>query len=601
MSFQPTRFYYVNSRSEGLVEPDFKPSTVLSKTNYLPMLACMLALFICVLLTRPIVSMGVADDWSYIWSARVLANTGHLTYNGWATAILGWQIYLGALFIKLFGFSFTIVRSSVLVVSLACCGLMQRTFVRLGISEWSASIATLTLILSPVSLPLSFSFMSDIPGLFVILICIYCCLRASQAISDRVALGWLACAALSNVAGGTVRQIAWLGALVMVPSAVWYMRRRRHMLLVGATLWAVSALGIELYLRWFRVQPYAVIEKVFYHYHINSLFFAANTAVVPLLCLLPVMSAFVAKHPDGKRFAQTVATITGASAGALLFWWAMKSPHDYFRTAPFGVDGNYVALTGNLIGPILGFPPAVVPFAARVILAVAIFSGLSCFLVCLVCMRGKLFAADVTKCERSPYPYISNAYLVTLFWVFSLVYLFLIVTRNFVYDRYFLPLQFVFALILVRVYRQTIGERLPRLCSVVGIIYAAYAIATMHDLFAVDRARVDAANQIIATGVPRTAIEGGFEYDGWTQLEQNGHLNDPRIIVPVGAYQPWVPPVGPPPACIGWIRKFTPSLQPEFHLSHAPENCYKPSRFAPFVYETWLPPRRRTIYILEGR
>jgi hypothetical protein len=66
----------------------------------------MLALLFCVLVARPFVSMGVIDDWSYIWTARVLANTGHLTYNGWATAMLGWQVYLGALFIKLFGFSY---------------------------------------------------------------------------------------------------------------------------------------------------------------------------------------------------------------------------------------------------------------------------------------------------------------------------------------------------------------------------------------------------------------------------------------------------------------------------------------------------------------
>jgi hypothetical protein len=576
---------------------DLKGSTVLSKNKYVPMLACMLALLICVLLTRPIVSMGVADDWSYIWTARVLADTGHLVYNGWGVMPLGWLAYLGALSIKLFGFSFTIARSPVMIVSLLCAALMQRVFVRTGASESTATIATLTLVLSPLFLPLSFAFMTDIPALFVLVVCIYCCLRAFQSVYDKTALCWLALAALSNLAGGTVRQTAWLGALVMVPSAAWYMRRRRHMLLVGATLWAVSALGIALCLRWFHLQPYAVIEKVFSHYHINSVFFAANTAVVPLLCLLPVMSAFVAKYPDGKRFARNVATITGASVGALLFWWAMKSPHDYFSTAPFAVDGSYVTLRGVGVGGILGFQPVVVPFAARAFLAVAIFSALSGFLVCLVSMRGKLFAADLrAKCEQG---YISNAYLVTLFGLFSLVSLFLNVTRNFVYDRYFLPLQFIFTLVLVRVYRQTIGERLPRLCSVVGVIYVAYAVATMHDLFAFERARLDAANEIIATGLPRTAIEGGFEYDGWTQLEQTGYVNEARIV-PAGLYHPWVPP-NVPPLCIGWFRPRSPSVHPLLHLSHAPDNCYSPSRFAPVVYETWLPPRRRAIYILEGR
>ena len=92
---------------------DLKGKIVLSKNKYLHMLACMLALLFCVLATRPFVSMGVNDDWSYIWSARVLADTGHLIYNGWGAMPLGWMAYLGALFIKLFGFSFTVARSSV--------------------------------------------------------------------------------------------------------------------------------------------------------------------------------------------------------------------------------------------------------------------------------------------------------------------------------------------------------------------------------------------------------------------------------------------------------------------------------------------------------
>ncbi len=47
------------------------------------------------------------DDWSYMWSARVLAKTGCVVYNGWATAMLTWQLYWGALFVRLFGFLFS--------------------------------------------------------------------------------------------------------------------------------------------------------------------------------------------------------------------------------------------------------------------------------------------------------------------------------------------------------------------------------------------------------------------------------------------------------------------------------------------------------------
>jgi Dolichyl-phosphate-mannose-protein mannosyltransferase len=560
----------------------------------------MLALLFCVLVARPFVSMGVIDDWSYIWTARVLANTGHLTYNGWATAMLGWQVYLGALFIKLFGFSFTVVRFSVLVLSLLCAALMQRCFVRSGASEGTASIATLTLVLSPLFLPEEWIFMTDIPSLFVLVLCIYSCLRVVQTASDKAALGWLIFAGLSNLVGGTVRQVAWLGVFVIVPSTAWLMRRRRHMLPVGAALWVISILGSALYLRWFYVQPYAVIDKVLYTYHLNFIFNAVDATLLPLACLLPVMCAFIVKSPIGNRRARNIAAITGAIVAALLFWWAMTSPHGYFRTAPFGVDGNTVSIKGQGRGEIIGNAPDVIPVVVQFLLVVAMFSALFSFFACLIGARNTLLTADSRAAkDQGPYPYISNVYLVTLFLPFVVIYAFLIGTRALIWDRYFLPLQFIFTLALIRIYRQTISERLPRLSLIVGLLFCFYGVASLHDFFAFQRARLDATKEIIATGVPRTAISAGHEYDSWTQLEQTGYVNDPHIV-PVGAYHAWVPP-DLPFTCIGWFRRLTPSVHPLLYLSHNADNCYKPSQFAPVIYENWLPPRRRTIYILENR
>ena len=83
-----------------------------------------------------------------------------------------------------------------------------------------ANIGALTVGLSPIFLPMAASYMTDVAGLFVIVLCLYLCQRAAAARSDRAAVLWLCCAAISNVVGGTVRQICWLGALVMVPSTV---------------------------------------------------------------------------------------------------------------------------------------------------------------------------------------------------------------------------------------------------------------------------------------------------------------------------------------------------------------------------------------------
>ncbi len=66
--------------------------------------------------------------------------------------MLLWQLYLGAALIKLFGFSFTTVRMSTLLVSMVLAFFLQRTMVRASISERNATIGTLALVLSPLYL-----------------------------------------------------------------------------------------------------------------------------------------------------------------------------------------------------------------------------------------------------------------------------------------------------------------------------------------------------------------------------------------------------------------------------------------------------------------
>ena len=514
--------------------------------------------------------------------------------------MLGWQAYLGALFIKLFGFSFTAVRSSILIVSLFCTALMQRIFVRVGISESTASIATLTLVLSPLFLPLAFSFMSDIPGLFVFLLCMYCCLRAIQSPPDRAALGWLICAALSNIVGGTVRQIAWLGVLLLVPSAAWYMRRRTHMLSVGAALWTLGALSIALCQHWFRLQPYAIRERFFLKYHFYMLLSVGSLCIEALLFLLPLMSAFVVTCPLGKRRARNFGAVVGAVFGSLFFWWAVTTKLNYFgmfKEVPFGTSPGDFVMPNGFPSDVLGVHAEIIPISVRFLLTAFTFAALASTIACLA---GKQTAAHSIETGNRLYPKVDNVALFTLLAPFTVFYVLLIITRVMVFDRYFLPLLFVFTIGLLRFYTRAISNRLPTICLIVTLIYALYGVANMHDMFAFERARVDAAQAITAAGVPRTEIEGGEEYDAWTQLQQTGYVNDPRIEHPSDAYHPWTAP-DLPPACIGWFRGYVPSIHPMFHLTQFSDACYRSSQFAPVVYQTWLPPRQRTIYILGSR
>ena len=555
---------------------------------------CSLLLLGCVAVSRPLLPMGMNDDWAYIWTARKLAETGHVVYNGWDTAMLGWQLYLGALFIKVFGFSFLAVRSSVLLVSVATAVLLQRFFVRLGIPEKNAGLATLTMVLSPLFLPLAYSFMSDVPGLFVLLLCLYACVRAIEAEEDRAAGGWLAFAALSNAAGGSARQIAWLGVLVVVPCAMWLLRRRRLVMVTGAVSWLASVAVILGCMHWFKVQPYTISEPILLKspstpHYVQSGRVILRTFVSILLMLLPVLGAFLVRYPPRLRRGRDVAAMVGVAASLLLLLGIRHN--GYSKLIPF--SGPYVTPRGLVTYGILGQQAIMFPTAVRVVLTVAVFASFACFLRVL----WHLVSSSEEGTAEFHSGHFSSKDLLILLGPLAVASVLLLLTRTAIFDRYYLALLVLLLVGLLRTYQEVIGGELPALSMVLVVLFAIAGIASMHDTFSMDRARVAAAEEMQAKGVPRTEISAGFEYDGTTELQQTGYVNEARIRIPAGAYHPMPASVYPVECRVAFADR-TPSIKARYVLAHD-ESCFGPSRFPPVAYRTWLPWRDQVIYVRE--
>jgi hypothetical protein len=552
-----------------------------------PAVFCAFALILCVLASNPILNMGMDDDWSYIWCARLLANTGHVLYNGFVEPMLGWQLYLGALFIKLFGFSFTSVRASILLVAVAGVALTQRLFVRFGVTTWNSIIATLTIALSPVFLVLSFSFMSDMAGYFSLILCLYACVRAVQTESDTAALGWLVFAALSNVLGGTARQIAWLGVLVIVPSTAWFIRRRRGALLTGAILWIVSIAIIFASMRWFSGQPYSIAGHALSSDAI-TLRDEASTLIRAVLafCLIlsPILIAFLVRYPLANLRARKHAAIAAALFLIATLYLVLRSKPVYWL-APF-LDVH---------GGLLGEPPPPIPFTLRLAFTVLTFAVLIAFLLCL------WNAPKLKDINPEPNPALSWKAIATLLGPFIIAYAGLLGTRYQIYERYLLPLLFVILVPVLRLYQQKITYRLPWASGLLVFFMALFGVANMHDLFAGHRARLAAVDEILASGVPRNQLRGGYEYDAWTQLESVGHMNDPRIHNPASAYHPWTPPSDVPEDCLLPFTSEVPAIVPRYRLSLSATGCFTSSQFQSVPYTNWLPPHDRTIFIQRMR
>ena len=165
------------------------------------------------------------------------------------------------------------------------------------------------------------------------------------------------------------------------------------------------------------------------------------------------------------------------------------------------------------------------------------------------------------------------------------------------YDRYLIAFLPLVSIPLLRYYQANIALRVSSWSWAALALYALYGVATAHDAFAVARARSIAAANLEKTGVPRTAIDAGFEYDGWTQLETAGYVNSPLLEKPVGAYRPVTCP-GPQDIRL-WYATMMPTVSPRHFvvISRVPELVDGSAR--PVGYTTWLPPARRQVFTQE--
>ena len=591
-----------------------------------PPLLCVLALLCAELLIHPSLRMGYNDDFSYLWTAREFTRTGKIVYPGWGAMPLGWQVPWSLAFTKVFGFSTDILRASIFVLALITAALAQRTLVRLGLTEGNAVLAALTLLLGPLYLPLAWSYMSDVASLLCLLLCLYSCVRAIEASTDRATLGWLAFAALSNTALGTVRQIAWLGILVLFPCTLWILRRRRGALALGLGLF-LPCVGIVFFaLRWFSRQPYTVVEGLIPE-RIPP--WRADLHGFATLCFsaLPVLAAFLVQlRPPGRHLRRSL--LFAAPLLALVVLLPLTSHQRAGWLAPFSEDS--ISAAGiDVPNTLTGTRPAVLSHGAQVGLTVFTLGALLATL--LVLATPPLAAAELVANQdtlepveartsqgnprssrtssQSTYPELSGGLaldlpaarlpfgsLLVLLGPFALAYLGLIITREILFDRYWIPLLFLLSFALLYAYQRRFGRHTPWLGIAVLFLFAGFSIANVHDLFATYRARLDTARALEQAGVSPTALYAGLEFDGATELAEAGHLNNPHVRKPAGSFHPLAPSPFRP-ACVPWYRYMTPDLQPRYQLSYSPLPCFAESRFAPYPYHTWLAPRTREIYI----
>ncbi|HTV09213.1 MAG TPA: hypothetical protein VMD97_09245 [Candidatus Aquilonibacter sp.] len=529
-------------------------------------IAYVLLLALCVALIHPFVNTGISDDFSFIRSAKDFADTGRMIYNGWSSPILGWLIPYGALFIKLFGFSFTTARLATFSIAIVNGVLAQWILLRLRCSRVLALFGAAAVMFSPIGLPAAVLFFTDGPGLLVLLVTLVLCIAAVRAETPRSTQLWIAAAFFASLFLGTVRQLLWLCTLVMVPCTVWLVRKRKGVLPWSGACFAVVIAGLAIVMHWWDHQPYALREPLLTHFPLSSW---ARYLILPAMdlavLLAPALSLFLFRRASRTAYLISVALLI------LVPLVMVHNPYDLLRVASVDIFEDaphwiYLAAATYSIALI----PLVIP---------AVREGL-------------------TRDSILPRGDISFRQLSVLLIPFSAALFLVADSRESFFARYLLPVVAALTIWLVKLRSDLREKNAGR--SVAGTlviaVYCALSVIVTHDLYRATDAILSLAKWYTAQGMPRDQIEEGFAFDGWYQIQQTGHINEPRIKLPAGA---WVNHYLPAEIarCHNFFLPDTPSIHPVYGVGETLAPCFSPPVLHSVEYTAWMAPHHRTLFI----
>lgn len=535
-------------------------------------------------ITNSNVEAGMNDDWSFVRTVHDLALSGHLTYNGWSAPLIGFQAWWGALFVRVFGFSFLVVRASSWVLTLAGIPVLERLLRRVGASRGQAFFGVCTFLLSPLILPNLATFMTDMPAFLLFAAALLTALKAWES----EALKWPLATAVLSMLSGSVRQIYWLaGVSFLVVLFFAKLRSRRARLVIASCIGLIAVFGAWCSL-WLQRQPYVPADITALAWRQTSWTVIANFSLddvirdlvgLSVLCLPFTLPFWWLKKRPIRMWAE-VSILLVSAALPLLF----GQPAPWLGNT---ITGDGVTLSGTLS---LGEKPAVMSHHGMLLLALlgAASSAQAGYEIALRLRRRRLIELLTSS---------GLGRMAALTIPFSAGYLMVLAVRApafGLYDRYMIPLLFIGIAACLGV----CARLKPRVSSVslaAGAIFALYAIATTHDYFADARAKLEATDRILATGAPREAIISGFEFDLWTQTEKTGHINNKLVQYPAGAYRQMEDCNGDDDVD-AWWRPMAPALRAHYVVSLSPFTSLRPV-FAPVVYQRWVPFGKGRVYV----
>jgi hypothetical protein len=463
---------------------------------------------VAIFLVHPTGEFPLNDDWAYAKVVETFAKQGHWEIHPWGVMTLIGHILWALPFVKTFGYSFLVLRSSILVlgfVGIACNYWIFRHF---QLTPLLSFLTALLVTFNPIYFSLSYTFMTDISSYAFSSLAILFFLREFE---NRKRSNYLLAIVFSAFAV-LIRQPGILYPFAFGFVSFFTPKEKKNMLysLAPFLLVLFTYCFYDMYLKYlmdptmrhsnksaaFVVDIMSDLGSVL----IELGFHFAKTGLYIGLFLLPLSFVVLPRSQTFQKnkilFFSTLVTLS--SILVLLLYWKGKE-------MPFGV-GN--VLTNAGVGAELLYKTTnPLDFPLYVWRVAEFISFLSISILCVFVFE------QVVKAKKEGVLFKNKAFWFSLFCT---GFHGLIMFPFYYYDRYSLPVELLFLLCLFSFRVEFKFSWTIKIVSFLMVLfYAAYSILGTSTYFNWNRARWEAYRYLVAEkGVSIKRIDAGAEVNG---------------------------------------------------------------------------------------
>lgn len=495
---------------------------------------------IAILLVYPWGNFPVFDDWQYARITRAFASTGIFKADLEIAPSLVGQSLIVLPFIKLFGFSSTLLRIVTVAVSIGLLFIIDSFLRLIGTKPLPRLAALLVIIFNPLFLFLSATFMTEIYGYTVAFLgaLLWFRGRTKQGGGDEHTLpliSWTAAIGSAALIGYSfwIRQFCafvYPSLLISLLPAAYSKGSRiteRTTVIRLITSFFIFALFVGTYFFWSRTTGNYRPE---FSDHIGKMLsFEARSTIMEVGAFAIYMTAFLMPlfflFIDPKQFVKTASTRLGLALFGygiltwILFYRASTSVRwvNALAQSKFPFLGSVTYATG--VGPVL-LSDVYAQGSSR-FMEYPQFGQIFWWLFTALIIA--MLPVWIVVAKRVSLQRKNESGIRTEFTVFALtlaIGLALISIQAFkqaVYDRYFFG---AFIVMVIAMVSLRPNSELKSRSAVLTFLFflggfATFSVAGLHDYFRWNDLRWHYANQLMSRGINANEIDGGYEFNGW--------------------------------------------------------------------------------------